>query len=609
MRTPNIKKKSVFITVVAFISVVCLSTVFFIWVKPLLSSVKMEYTLKPDSASDKTLGVGIRIKRKTFLSSSSFIMGNGNFTPNNTKCVDNNGKPVLFNKKGDKLVIGPVGRNVKYIDLSYKVKIGDFDGNVNQGAYYDDLIAFSGDNTLYFPYFNYEDGSYADIKRQISEITIKADVKEGMKAVIPYQAKYNVKQTDPVKIENPDWRVVYNLGKSCYAFANFDELSIKGEKTNAHILIDPYLKSKLSSQTESLISKLYDYYTGLFGKGLENCPIIILRSDPSSAHMVLGGIGGKSLGMSINPMDGNEVKTFSHSLYSAFFDNKINIINLHYQPNLWLMKGMATYYENMSLDYLPDNMKNKFIFGSDQGFRELYTRYIYFRLKEPVMFKISPADEKNALQGQLQFFFYTEAPLVVKNIEDMSDQMSGGKNNIMSYLLKHREDDKIDVGELMLSAVGQNEALFRNYLSGDTIIPYSGIISGKEDPAKIIKQLNDYEKLLCSWIQQDIPIYPYDNISLLNPDKLASAAIAKNVKFASDDTEKMVGAFSPTILLLLEQYKLRADICGLSDINDSTLKYKLLGNETNVDKWNNYIKTTGLDDNYGETTAKGKESK
>lgn len=603
MSIENGRKKYILIAVILG---TCLATVFFTFVKPTLSTVKLEYTIKPHSADDQIIGINIRIIRKTNMASKNFSMGKGNFSPSNTKCIDNNGKAILFSEKDDKLVIGPVKSDAKYIDLSYEVKIGDFNGTGYQGAYYDNLIAFNGDNTLYFPYFTYDDDSYNNINRFISEIKIKADVEEGINSVIPYQKKYNVIQVEPVIIKNPDWKVIYNLGKSCYAFGNFDEASIKGTKGDIHVLLDPQYKSNLTEETESLLSTLYDYYADLFGSELKNYPILILRNNPSDANMTVGGIGGKSLGISINPNNSNEVRTLSHSLYSAFFDSKVNSINLHYQPNLWLYKGLATYYENMSLDYLPENIRNKFDFNSSSGFKELYSRYIYFRLKEPVMYKLSPADEKSAMQGQLQFFFYTEAPLVVKTIEEISN--TNKKQGALSYLIKHKDDKTINIGELMLDTLGQSEQIIRNYLMGDTILPYSGVVVNKEDPDKIINQLDSYERLLCSWNQQEMPIYPYDKIYLLDPNKLADEIIAKDVKFASDEMEKMVGTYSPTIFMLLKQYKLRADVCSLKDINDPMLKFKLLSDKDNENKWYDYLSKLGVDVDNENDAVEGAEA-
>ncbi len=598
----KIKKRYIFIPA-AVIAAVCLAAAFFIFIKPALSTVEFEYTLKPESGANKAIGVNIRIGRKSLISPRTFTLGKGNFAPDGTRCTDSAGKSVLFSEKEGKLVIGPVGGNTKYVDLSYQVGIGDFDGNVNQGAYYSDLIAFSGDNTLYFPYFSYEDGSYGRIGRSISEITLKSGSGKAMNPVFPYQDKYGTGQAGTVKIKNPDWKVFYNLGKSCYAFGSFDKTSVEGEKGDLDILLDPQFKSKLPEETAELIRSLYDYYAGLFGSGLQGYTVLILRNDPSNMYMNFAGVGGKSLGISVNPYSANEIKTFSHSLYSAFFDSCSNTVNLHYQPNLWLYKGLAAYYENMSLDSLPENIKSRFGFSSEEGFRELYTRYIYFRLKEPVMYKLSPADEKSALPGQLQFLFYTEAPLVIKNIEEIASANEDKREALLSYLLDRKDSGTINIGDMMPDILGRYEQTARNYLTGDTILPYSGTVAGSDDPDRTVAGLDSYERLLCGWNQQAIPIYPYDKIYLADPGKLADEIIARDIKFASDDVEKMVGNFSPTVFMLLKQYRLRADVCGLKDMEDPMLKYKLISDRTNEDKWYAYLEKSGIDAGGGNDTG------
>ena len=580
-------KKYIFL-MSAVVFIICIAAIFFIFAKPVLGAVRLEYTLKPVSREDGTIDINIRILRNSRFAPESFTLAAGGFSPDGTVCTDNEGRKVLFDIKDNQLVIGPASAESKYLDFSYRVEIGGFSGSAYQGIHKDGSIAFSGENALYLPYY-----AAADEKSVISKITLTADTGSGIKSMLPY--KNSSTDTDRAEIKKPGWRALYNLAKSCYAFGNFDNKVIKTKNGNLNILLDPEFKADLPEDTAGIISSLYDYYSELFESPLNDYDILILPANPSDGKTTFAGVGGSSLGISLNNGSGADIKTFSHTLYSAFFDNKIHIENIHYQPNLWLYKGLASYYEALSLESLPEGIKSRFGFDGAGEFRDMYTRYIYFRLKEPTLYQLSPADEKSALQGQLQFYFYTEAPLIIKNIEDMASADFNKNKALLSYLLKHKDDREISVSDLMLWAVGSNEQIFRNYLSGETILPYSGILSGLEDPAGIINKLNSYERLLCSWNQREFPIYPYDDINLLDPEKLADAVLKEDVKFAPEDTEKMVGAFSPTVFMLLKQYKLRADVCGLKDINDPMLKYKLLNDEVNINKWNEYLKTSGLD--------------
>lgn len=290
----------------------------------------------------------------------------------------------------------------------------------------------------------------------------------------------------------------------------------------------------------------------------------------------------------------DQLKTFSHKLYTAFFDSKIDSVNLHYPPNVWFYKGLATYYENLSIDFLPDEIKTKFGLNSNDGFKELYTRYIYFRLKEPAAFKLSPADEARMMRGQMQFFYYTEAPLVIKTIENIANISSGKDNAVISYLMKNAKEKKTNMATLMLNVIGSNEETIRNYLSGDKILPYPGVVStGNEDPDKIVRQLVQYERLLWSWFSSERSDYPYDEIYLFDPDKLADEVIKKDIKFASDDVEKLTGAYSPTIAMLIKEYMLRASVCGEKDINDPSLIFKL-NTDDNIKKWVDYLVKLGV---------------
>jgi len=142
--------------------------------------------------------------------------------------------------------------------------------------------------------------------------------------------------------------------------------------------VDAACKPKLTSENVAAMTDLYNYYAGIFGKGLTNYPVVLLRSETSKELPVLGGVGGKSMGISLDMKTGEDWYTFSRTLYHAFFDSKIHAKNLHFAPNLWLYKGLAEYYVDKSAAVIPPNIRDKYGIVVEDSLDSVYTRYLYF---------------------------------------------------------------------------------------------------------------------------------------------------------------------------------------------------------------------------------------
>lgn len=288
----TLSRRNIIITASSLL-VICIFILLYIFMlKPALAVVKIEYTIKPNTIDKKTVSVNIRIDRNGIFGPKYVYMGKNSISPIDTKCVDSTGKTVLFREADDKLTIGPINGAASFVDFSYSVNISSLGGTDYQGVFYDDEIAFSGENALYFPYLNYSDGSYDKIGKVVSKITVMSVVKSGFNSIMPYQDKFNVWQNEPLMINNPDWKVIYNLSKSCYAFGKFDEANIKIGNNNLKIYLDPAYKAKLSDEQINVITRLYGYYQSVFGGQLQNYPIVILRNNPSSSAISFAGVGG-----------------------------------------------------------------------------------------------------------------------------------------------------------------------------------------------------------------------------------------------------------------------------------------------------------------------------
>ncbi len=86
----------------------------------------------------------------------------------------------------------------------------------------------------------------------------------------------------------------------------------------------------------------------------------------------------------------------------------------HLPPNLWLTEGLATYYENLALESLEEELKERLDIKFKKEMAILYTRYLYMTLKEPSRFRIIPMEEGSIRShGKIEFLHYTKAPLLV----------------------------------------------------------------------------------------------------------------------------------------------------------------------------------------------------
>ena len=326
-----------------------------------------------------------------------------------------------------------------------------------------------------------------------------------------------------------------------------------------------------------------------FGEGFEGYPIVLLRKHPLTNERIVGGVSGECAALTLDSETQYGWDIFSSTLYHGFFDSKVRARNLHYSPNLWLYKGLATYYKVLSMDSYPDIVKQQNEIDSNDTFKSLYNRYLYFRIKEPPLFKISPANEASLMGLQKEYYFYTEAPIVVKTIEDRLYQKSGGKDNLLRFILNHSMEKELKVGRTIYTLIEGNEAEIREYLSGEKLIPPINVSAADENPAKIIWELDNFEKMIYNSMVSVKPEYPYDKVHLLRADKLKEELDKRSVMFASSDFEEEVKEFSPTLYALLKQYALRAQLCGEEDLNDPQLKEKLVCNSENIEKWQNFL--------------------
>ena len=154
-------------------------------------------------------------------------------------------------------------------------------------------------------------------------------------------------------------------------------------------------------------------------------------------------------------------------------------------------------------------------------------------------------------------------------------------------------EKSISMGEFMLELLGQDEEKIRAYLAGDDIIPFLEPWAAKEDVIQIIEDLSQYNQMLTTLYYYEVPTYPYDPVIALNFKPVLDEAEKRKVKLSSDEIEEKIRYYSETLYCLLIQNALRADICGVEDLSEPDLFYKL-NTEDNLKKWAEFINEVGI---------------
>jgi len=552
------------------------------------SKMSIEYTIKPENIKAKTIAVSIRLYKKEF-NQEKLSLAKGLINVISPKCVDQSGNDIPFKDSEGIITIGPIPNNTEFVEYNYRTKLGEMSGNRVVGDLYEDLVVFSGENVLLLPFFENREDLYS-INEYIDKITIQVDVDENWNAVMPYQN--NVNKDKKVTINRPDWYVFYNLAKSCYAFGKFEPLTINTVDGSFNFLIDSSYKEKLTSENVKTIQNLYNYYTEKFGSGLRDYSIVLLRRNLTNDLLILGGVGGKSLGISFDIQSGDEWFTFSNTLYHAFFDSKIKAMNLHFPPNLWLYKGLASYYVDKSASQIPATVRSKYGIETNLNPESKYDIYLYFALKEPLL-KVSPANEEYMLAAQSDFYYNYKVPFVIEAIENMAQKISGSSDNLLNVLMKYSNLDTINFAVIMTEILGEEEAKIRAYLSGEDIVPFLWDKIKEPKIEETILNLDMYERYLTLLFQTELGEFPYDPVILLEPKSLLEEIKNSKISFATQEIQEMVRNYSETIYLLLMQNALRAKICGQKDLSNAEIRY-VLNNSENIEKWTDYVSKVGL---------------
>jgi hypothetical protein len=460
-------------------------------------------------------------------------------------CVDEKGTRVEYEIKDGTITLDNIKDN-RTVNFSYSVYCPPIAS----------ITAFSWDDILALP---------PDITAR--RVTFAGETFDGAMMVFPYD-----------EIRNPAWIDWHNISTSCFVFGSFRQSKLESGVTL-------YIDRSIDESSDKGISEVVDpvnlYYQSVFGKKPDFSLIIAGRDDEG---LSVGIVGGKTIALPLDTDNANDCKTLCHSLFYPYFDTYVAAGSFRFPPNLWLNRGLATYYENLALDTLPQTVRDTLELGSAGGLSELYTRYLYYHIKEPAAYKITPAEESILSMAAAQFYYYTKAPLVVAAIENLS----GNRNMLLKSLM---ENENFSVSNAVYHTVGESATDILGYLNDEKIIP-APLERETEDHVETMQVIMNYEYILNSWYRLSSPEYPLEEIDALNPMAVLNMTTSLEIAFADEETESAVWDYSRVVFVLLRQNALRTFACGES-LEDPALRFALASEENTV-RWQQYIRKNDL---------------
>lgn len=576
MGLKNIRK----LFIVTLIILFCIVIVFIAYNYYFLRAYDLKYNIKVYSNKDKQLFVSLNINNLNYKQRKELQLFKSDILMNKLNVEDGHGNKINYTDNNKVIDIKNIDSSS--IKISYLAYLGNPEKHGHRDEIYNDMLTFDGSSVILFPSIVYS-GDDIDLHRSINSVSVNID-KNSI-------ANDNITSIMPIKgiLTKPSWFDFLNLRMSSYTIGKFDKYTFKKRNTAFNVYVDKQNKNNLSNEDIKGLNSLYDYYVRLFRNPLKDFSLIILRNDVNDNQPVIGGVGSSNIASSFNPKDIREWQLMGHRMFHSFFDSNVMIKNLHFPPQLWFYEGLATYYENLSMNNLPEEIKNKVGVNVDKSFSELFKRYVYMRLKDPYLYTMAPmTEEKITSPGKIEFLHYTQAPLIIKTLEDEAYSKTKKKDNIIDYILVHKDGKDVDINNIINYLLKDDSKKFtENYLYDDQIVPLWYLSTNNENQDDIVRQLNDFEYTLWTWFRLEIKDFPQDKASIDKLDRLSEIALKENIHFASDDIEKNVNKLSPTVYKLLKVYALRAKVCNV-DFLDPLLRFKL-NEKGNLDKWTSYV--------------------
>lgn len=469
--------------------------------------------------SDNNIQIDLIIKNVKKISTPDIHLILNQITPIDLTCTNDKGTLLSYKKVGNELII--FGNKASSINIKYQIKLGSLGKHGHQGIQVNDkLVAFEGSQVFILPIQTQQQDTNI-----FGQLKVDYKIQELKDKIVPFQ------NGDSSYIKSPNWSDYYSFMKASFVFGKLININPENKSYTLVTNKAPKLLEKKMTQFTSLVN----YYIKLFGYKPENLSLILLDKYKDEKG-IIAGAGANTICASFDPDKIRDWQLLSHRLFHVFFDGTVKSQNYHTPPNLWLYEGLATYYETKSTSEL-------FNRGKNQDFLNIYKSYIYSYFHNPSLFALSPMDEKTIAKsnGLTEFLHYTQAPLVVKYIEDINH----AEDSILKFIIENKSNINIEVLDIIENTLSSQASTFEdNYLYGANVLPLWYLSSDiKENTQDVIRQINESNYSLWTWLRPEMELEKYSKDDL---DKRETKS------FADKKTEDAVKHLSPVIYKLLK---------------------------------------------------------
>jgi len=510
------------------------------------------YVTVPDTGS--ILIVTLEISNPLFSKTDAVMLYLGDKNMVIAACVNASGKST-----GDPLLdegvlfIKTARGSTTYLTYTAEVAMPGKHGS--RGYIDSNYAVFDGEQALLLPVDTYTYKPGADRLPLIGKIGFDFYLPDGWEQV-----------TSRETVENPRWSDIYAVTQDAFVFGKFVKIPDTAPGLEAYSLSGA---DEVSLDTLDGFNSLYAYYSQLFGDAPKSYSIVALPKSGADAPQVIGGAGRGSVAASFDPDSPRDWRLLSHRMFHAFFDTAAPYASFHMPSNTWFYEGMATYYENVSMDALPDPLRQRLDINVNREMALLFNSYLYLRIKDPMRFGFPPMIEDDlTAEGAIEFLHYTAAPMLVKLLEDSARDSGNPPDSVLKFCLGNGElfDDRFVSFEAALALLSEEDAetYCTSYLLAMEVPPLWYLKPYQPSDEAVLAGLNDIEYVIGSWFKNVDESYHIDTVT---DDQLKDAMEnidERRVLFLTVEVSIILEDYCPPLYALLNDYYYRAKELGIS---------------------------------------------
>ena len=449
--------------------------------------------------------------------------------------------------------------------LTYLAEVATPGKHGNRGGISNNYAVFDGEQALLLPVSCYTYKPGMDQIPLIGEIGFAFDLPDGWEQVTPRET-----------VKNPLWADIYAVIQDAFVFGEFEKVpdTVPGLDTFALSGSD-----SVNQDTLNGFNSLYEYYAGLFGDAPNLYSIIALPKPGAGAPQIIGGAGMGSVAASFDPDSPRDWQLLSHRMFHAFFDSIAPAASFQMPTNLWFYEGLATYYEIMSMDALPESLKMRLDIDVNRHMALLFDKYLYMRIKDPMTFGFPPMmEEEITSNGEIEFLHYTIAPLLVKLLEDSARKKGVESDAALKFCVNNSRsfDERFVAFEAAIELLGEDDAgdYIESYLLRIGVPPLWDLKLFQPSDEVILAELNDIEQVLGSWFQKEKEDYHIDIVTYSQLQEMIENIDERRVLFLTVEASITLEDYCPALYALLNDYFYRAKLKDIS-YDDPDLRHKM----------------------------------